>query len=226
MFTAGSCTGQIPHALIIQKVAPRFWLPFTLIVWSGLTMCSAACKTYAKLCVVRFLQGFFEASLYSGTIYILGSWYKAIGDCQKNCPIFTAIGTDRHLHGQSSLAGWQWFFIINGAMGIPFGIFGLLFFPNLPESPNTPYLRQRGNTTRIGPSAAQKRLGPRYQPQSLAKRLLGKPDIYILSLYSMIGCALEAIRNCDDASRSGHTLHHEYGAIHTMHRIGRRATSP
>lgn len=74
MFTAGSCVGQIPHALIIQKIAPRFWLPFTLIVWSGLTMCSAACTTYVQLCVVRFLQGFFESSLYSGTIYILGSW--------------------------------------------------------------------------------------------------------------------------------------------------------
>jgi ACS family pantothenate transporter-like MFS transporter len=37
-------------------------------------MCSAACKTYAQLCVVRFFQGVFESSLYSGTIYILGSW--------------------------------------------------------------------------------------------------------------------------------------------------------
>ena len=125
MFTAGSCVGQIPHALIIQKVAPRFWLPFTLLVWSGLTMCSAACKTYAQLCVVRFLQGFFESSLYSGTIYILGSWYKP-SEIAKRTAIFTAIGQigsmfagvmmtamNESLQGQTSLAGWQWVFVIS-----------------------------------------------------------------------------------------------------------------
>lgn len=126
MFTAGSCTGQIPHALIIQKIAPRFWLPFTLIVWSGLTMCSAACTTYAQLCVVRFLQGFFESSLYSGTMYILGSWYKPL-EIAKRTAIFTAVGQigsmfagvmmtamNESLHGRNFLAGWQWVFIISG----------------------------------------------------------------------------------------------------------------
>jgi len=66
--------GQVPHSLIIQKIKPNIWLPFTLIFWSGLTMCSAACKTYQQLCVVRFFQGIMEASLYGGTIYVLGSW--------------------------------------------------------------------------------------------------------------------------------------------------------
>lgn len=125
MFTAGSCVGQIPHALIIQKLAPRFWLPFTLLVWSGLTMSSAACKTYAQLCVVRFFQGFFESSLYSGTIYILGSWYKPL-ELAKRTAIFTAIGQigsmfagvmmttmNQSLQGQNSLQGWQWVFIIS-----------------------------------------------------------------------------------------------------------------
>jgi ACS family pantothenate transporter-like MFS transporter len=120
-----ACVGQIPHALIIQKVAPRFWLPFTLLVWSGLTMVCAACKTYEQLCVVRFFQGFFESSLYSGTIYILGSWYKPL-EIAKRTAIFTAIGQigsmfagvmmtamNEGLHGQTALQGWQWVFIIS-----------------------------------------------------------------------------------------------------------------
>lgn len=45
-----------------------------VIIWAGLTMCSAACKTYAQLCAVRFLMGLIEASTYTGTLYIIGSW--------------------------------------------------------------------------------------------------------------------------------------------------------
>ncbi|KAH7390543.1 major facilitator superfamily domain-containing protein [Pyrenochaeta sp. MPI-SDFR-AT-0127] len=205
MFTAGSCVGQIPHALIIQKVAPRFWLPFTLIVWSGLTMCSAACKTYSQLCVIRFFQGFFEASLYSGTIYILGSWYKPL-EIAKRTAIFTAIGQigsmfagvmmtamNESLHGQTSLQGWQWVFIINGAMGIPFGIFGLMFFPNLPESTNAPYLSKEEIQLALDRLPPKKKWGHDITLKSLFKRLFATPHLYILAAYSMIGCALEAI---------------------------------
>ncbi|KAI4608257.1 hypothetical protein J4E80_009267 [Alternaria sp. BMP 0032] len=205
MFTAGSCVGQIPHALILQKVAPRFWLPFTLLVWSGLTMCSAACKTYTQLCVVRFFQGFFESSLYSGTIYILGSWYKPL-EIAKRTAIFTAIGQigsmfagvmmtamNESLHGQTSLQGWQWVFIINGAMGIPFGIFGLMFFPNLPESTDAPYLSKEEIQLAIDRLPPKKDWSHDISLKSLVKRLLAKPDIYIFTLYSIVACALEAI---------------------------------
>ncbi|KAH7087724.1 major facilitator superfamily domain-containing protein [Paraphoma chrysanthemicola] len=205
MFTAGSCVGQIPHALIIQKIAPRFWLPFTLLVWSGLTMCSAACKTYTQLCVVRFFQGFFEASLYSGTIYILGSWYKPL-EIAKRTAIFTAIGQigsmfagvmmtamNESLHGQTSLRGWQWVFIINGAMGIPFGIFGLLYFPNLPESTTAPYLSKEEIQLALDRLPPKQKWGHDISLKSLAKRLFASPDLYILTAYSIIGCALEAI---------------------------------
>jgi ACS family pantothenate transporter-like MFS transporter len=45
-----------------------------VVVWAGLTMASAACRTYAQLCAVRFLMGLAEASTYAGSIYIMGSW--------------------------------------------------------------------------------------------------------------------------------------------------------
>jgi ACS family pantothenate transporter-like MFS transporter len=130
IYTAGMVIAQIPHALILQKVRPSIWLPLTLIVWSGLTMCSAACKTYSALCAVRFFQGAVEASLYSGSIYVMGSWYKP-SEIAKRAAIFTAVGqvgsmfagimmTAMHktMEGKSGLKGWQWVFII-GMISIP-----------------------------------------------------------------------------------------------------------
>lgn len=97
-----------------------------VLVWAGITMSCAACRTYPQLCVVRFLQGLAEASTYCGTIYIIGSWYKP-REIAKRTAVFTAAGQAGSMFagimmaaiytgmdGYRGLRGWQWLFIING----------------------------------------------------------------------------------------------------------------
>lgn len=167
-------------------------------------MCSAACKTYAQLCVIRFLQGLMESSLYSGTIYILGSWYKPL-EIAKRTSIFTAIGQigsmfagimmtamNTSLHDRRTLEGWQWVFILNGVMGIPFGLFGLLYFPDTPDKTKAPYLSKEEiqlALERLPPKRADANL---IGVKSLSKRLLASPYLYVLATYSIVGSALEA----------------------------------
>ncbi len=47
-----------------------------VVVWSGLTVVTAAAKTYSQLMAIRFFLGIVEASTYCGTLYIIGSWCK------------------------------------------------------------------------------------------------------------------------------------------------------
>jgi ACS family pantothenate transporter-like MFS transporter len=81
----------------------------------------------------------------------------------------------------------------DGAMGIPFGFFGLMLFPNLPESPNAPYLSKEEIELAVDRLPPKKDWSNDISLKSLAKRLFAAPDIYILTAYAMIGCALEAI---------------------------------
>lgn len=83
--------GQVPHGLVIQKIAPRIWFPLMTLVWAGLTMVCAACHNFSQLAAVRFFQGMVEASTYSGTQYILGSWYKG-PEVGKRIGLFQASG--------------------------------------------------------------------------------------------------------------------------------------
>lgn len=78
-------------------------------------------------------------------------------------------------------------------MGIPFGIFGLCLFPNLPEAPNAPYLSKEELQLAIDRLPPKKNWGHDISIKSLCKRLFASPNFYILTLYSVIGCALEAI---------------------------------
>lgn len=90
------------------------------LVWAALTMVCAACNTFSQLAAVRFFQGIAEASTYSGTQYIIGSWYKG-PEVGKRIGLFQAsgmVGTMfagimmtaiwETMDGVSGLAGWRW----------------------------------------------------------------------------------------------------------------------
>ncbi|KAK8097845.1 pantothenate transporter liz1 [Apiospora kogelbergensis] len=204
LFTAGSVLGQLPHGVVIQRVPPRIWLPSMVLVWAGLTMCTAVCRTYAQLGAVRFLQGLAEASTYCGTIYIIGSWYKPC-EIAKRTAIFTASGqagsmfaglmmtaVHRGMAGYGGLAGWQWLFIINGIITCPVAIGGLLYFPDTPELTRAKWL------SKVERQMALERLPPKRADghdigfKSLLKRTFKSPALYILCAFAVICGALEA----------------------------------
>lgn len=95
---------------------------------------------------IRFTQAIFEASTFSGSHYILGSWYKD-DEIGKRTAVFTSaaqFGTffsgvmqgaiSQTLDGRLGHPGWSWLFIINFAMTIPVAIYGFLMFPDTPHT--------------------------------------------------------------------------------------------
>ncbi|KAL4982960.1 major facilitator superfamily domain-containing protein [Aspergillus falconensis] len=204
MSTAGYVIGQIPHGIAIQKVPPRIWFPTMCLIWAVLTGCSAACKTYAQLCVIRFLQGLIEASTYCGAIYCIGSWYKP-REIAKRTSIFTASGqagqmfagmmmTAIHsgMNGYAGLLGWQWVFIIDGIITCPIAIMGYLYFPDVPEQTKARWISESEKRLALERLPPKKEDGHNINPWSLAKRVFGSPTFYVLCFFSMICSALEA----------------------------------
>ncbi|KAL1646618.1 hypothetical protein SLS58_003204 [Diplodia intermedia] len=98
---------QIPHGIIIQKTQPQIWLPSMMALWAGLTMCTAPCKMYEQMCVVRFFQGMAEASTYYGTMYVMGSWQAG---SMFSGAMMTAV--HQSMDGYAGLPGWKWVFLI------------------------------------------------------------------------------------------------------------------
>ncbi|KAK1988412.1 major facilitator superfamily transporter [Colletotrichum cereale] len=204
--TAGMVVGQIPHGLVIglKVVRPRIWLPSMVLVWSFLTMVSAAVKTTPQLCAIRFLLGLAEASTYSGAIYIMGSWYKP-QEIAKRTAIFTAsgqVGTMfagvmmaaiyKGLGGIAGLAGWQWVFIIDGIITLPIAFFGFFYFPDVPENTNAQYLSDAEKKLAVGRLPPVVKNSHSVNPFSLLKRLALMPTFWIFMLWSPVCSCLEA----------------------------------
>ncbi|KAI1340705.1 MFS general substrate transporter [Xylariaceae sp. FL0016] len=204
MTTAGYVIGQIPHGIAIQRIPPRIWFPTMCLIWAGLTVACAACKTYTQLCVVRFLMGIIEASTYCGTIYCIGSWYKP-REIAKRTAIFTASGQAgsmfagvmmaaiyKGMQGYSGLGGWQWVFIIDGIITCPIAIMGFCYFPDTPEQTKASWISESERRLALERLPPKKEDGHNINPWSLAKRVFGSPAFYILCTFSMVCSALEA----------------------------------
>ena len=152
IFYGGYLLGQIPNNLILQKIPPRIWLPTTCLAWGLLTLGTGFTHHPYQIMVIRFFQGFFEASCFVGVQWILGSWYRP-EEIGKRTAIFTSSGlagtmfsgilqgaiyTD--LDGTSGLAGWRWLFVIDFLITLPISVYGFIFFPDTPTSTRAYYL--------------------------------------------------------------------------------------
>ncbi|KAL8282899.1 hypothetical protein RB597_010249 [Gaeumannomyces tritici] len=202
--TAGMAVSQVFHGIIIQKVAPRIWLPSMVVVWAGLTMASAAVKTVSQLMAIRFLLGLAEGSTYAGTIYIIGSWYKPL-EIAKRTAIFTAsgqVGTMfagvmmaaiyNGMGGLAGLAGWQWVFLIDGIITLPIALFGFFYFPDIPEITRAPWLTAKEKDLAVARLPPVAEGGHSVAPLSLLRRVALTPVFWLLLLWSPIAQTTEA----------------------------------
>ena len=102
--------------------------------WAIVSACTALTKSYGGLVAVRFCLGITEAPFYPGALFLLSLFYTRkeiafrISILYSGNIVATAVAgliaaatfatLDHHL----GLKGWQWLFIIEGA--VTFGVAG------------------------------------------------------------------------------------------------------
>lgn len=125
-----------------------------MLIWGGLTTVTACVHNPQSIMVIRFFQGLCEASTFVGTHYILGAWYTE-RELGKRSGIFTCAGLSGtliggfiqsglfdSLDGRLGLAGWRWLFIIDGLLTVPVALYGIVFFPDTPQTTTAFYLTE------------------------------------------------------------------------------------
>ncbi|KAI5779254.1 major facilitator superfamily domain-containing protein [Geopyxis carbonaria] len=171
VFTCGYIAGMIPNNIALLLLPPRFWFPFTILAWGVLTLATHTVTSVSQIYVIRFFQGFFEASSFVGTHYILGAWYTE-SELAKRSGIFTASGLagtlfsgllqssiHKRMNGLRGLAGWRWLFIIDFSITLPVALYGFIFFPDTPATTKAFYLSAREKAlavSRLPPRPATK----------------------------------------------------------------------
>lgn len=117
-----------------------------MALWAIVSACTALTKSYIGLLLVRFFLGVTEAPFYPGALFLLSVFYTRKEIALRISILYTsnivatavagliAAATFETLDQHMNLKGWQWLFIIEGA--VTFGIAGLEILM-LPDHPLT-----------------------------------------------------------------------------------------
>lgn len=190
---------------MLQVVPANYWLPAMSLLWGVLSACTAAAKKPGHVMAIRFFQALAESSTFSGTHYILGSWYLS-EELGKRSAIFSSsaqMGTLfsgvmqaailKSMDGYRGLAAWRWLFIIDLIVAAPIAIYGFICFPG------TPTKGRRGGAWFLTPEQRQlaiTRLPARPHTKmgwDLITRCLTRWHFYAFSALFAISSMLESV---------------------------------
>ncbi|KAK9359287.1 major facilitator superfamily domain-containing protein [Lipomyces starkeyi] len=167
------CAFMIPGTMLMTRVRPSLLMPTCELVWGVFTLLSAFAKNLNTLYAYRFLVGFFGSISYTGSIFIIGSWYKKpeisrrLGLYAVSSPLgsmfsgYLQTAAYDGLNGVNGLAGWRWLFIICSIITFPIAIYGFFAIPDTPATSRSLLLTKDEIETsrqRTGAAPVNKRL--------------------------------------------------------------------
>lgn len=145
VFFATYCTVEAPCNMILKKISAKIFLPLIAILWGVCVLGMGFAKHYNHLIALRVLLGLFEAGLMPGCAYYLSNWYRA-HELSYRVALFFSSATIAgafsgilawaimKMDGMGGLRGWQYIFIIEGALTIAVGIFSYFIIYNSPKT--------------------------------------------------------------------------------------------
>lgn len=135
-----------PSNLVMSRLSPRVWMARIVLAVGIIGMCFAAVKAAWSLKFLRFLLGVVIAGMWPGMSYYLTLFYppsrtgKRIGMYFSAAQISAAVvglvsAGFQKMDGLGGLVGFQWMFLIYGALAVILGFVLLWWLPDRPLPP-------------------------------------------------------------------------------------------
>lgn len=144
LMSAGVVIAEIPSNLILQRLGAPVWLTFQMGVWGTIALTQAWCTNIHSFLATRFLLGVWEGGYIPGGQYMLALFYTREELALRTAVFYfgnysaTAVGSLMaagilNMGGTMGLSGWQWLFLVEGAITLFVFIAFLTFLPQSPD---------------------------------------------------------------------------------------------
>ncbi|KAK4045991.1 hypothetical protein OIV83_006456 [Microbotryomycetes sp. JL201] len=125
-------------AAVGKRLGVRVWIPVLMVCWGALTIAHAWTLNEGMLIVLRLLIGAFEAGFYACSVYYLSSCYVRFDLAFRVALFYGSYAVAGAFSGvlafgllqlDGSLHGWQYLFIVEGALTIALAVFAFFWLP-------------------------------------------------------------------------------------------------
>ncbi|MBS4095676.1 MAG: MFS transporter [Sulfuricella sp.] len=135
---------EVPSNVILSRVGARIWIARIMVSWGLIAMGTMFVSSERAFYILRFLLGVAEAGFFPGIILYFTYWYphayraRMIAWFMTAIPLAGIVGGPlsgwilKALDGVATLRGWQWMFLIEGALPVVMGLWVLRFLDDSP----------------------------------------------------------------------------------------------
>ncbi|RFU80564.1 allantoate permease [Trichoderma arundinaceum] len=133
---------EYPQNYIIARVPIAKYLSFNIMAWGTVLACTAACRNFTELVVVRTLLGLFESVCQPTFVVLSAMWYRREEQAARVTYWYMMNGAQQIVGGllaycfslikTGPLQSWKWLFLIYGVVSVFFGLFVAWWMPDSP----------------------------------------------------------------------------------------------
>ena len=150
IFTVSSIVCQLPSTILLRFVGPRIFFSCITVVFGLITLCTAFITTWRQMIAMRVLLGMSMSGVFPGLAYLISTWYlhkeQQLRFAFLQCGEVTILATGgivnfglNHLDRQKGLRGWQWMYLVQGAIAILLGLLTYFWIVDFPEESQNSY---------------------------------------------------------------------------------------
>ncbi|KAB5528802.1 major facilitator superfamily domain-containing protein [Coniochaeta sp. 2T2.1] len=133
---------EYPQNYIIARVPIAKYLSCMIVAWGTVLACTALCKNFTGLVVVRTLLGLFESACQPAFVLLSSIWYKREEQASRVTYWYMMNGAQQVVGGllaycfslinTGPLKSWQWLFLAYGIISVIYGVFVGWWMPDSP----------------------------------------------------------------------------------------------
>lgn len=184
-----------PSNLILHKIGARVWMTVLLVGWGVVSMGTMFVTGSASFYGLRLLLGVMEAGFFPGVILYLTYWFpnrvrgRIMGLFYLAVPIALIFGGPLSgylldLPASTGLRGWQWMFLIEGAMAVVLGLVSGWFLDDRPARARwLPEEEKQALLEELGREEMRRRT---IGPSQLLPMLRNRRVLFFLLIYTLI----------------------------------------
>ncbi|KAM5351001.1 hypothetical protein ACJ41O_003724 [Fusarium nematophilum] len=203
-FSIGYAIGLVPGQLAQTRVRPSLFLPCCEIIWGFFVLFTYKAQNAHTIFALRFFLGLFSAVFWPSVVSLIFNWYTPTElalriACFNVSDVAGAMflgalqaALYRNMNGVHGIAGWQWLFIISGAITIGQGIIGFFIIPDTPAYTRALWLTEEEkqlSRERMGDFGANT---SKLIPAAVLKRKLRKLIVHPVTYFFLLAFALSA----------------------------------